>query len=197
MKRPLPRSRKQLAALCVLAALAGDAGAYERPSFGAGQNVAASGTIQVAFTPGDDAVKLIVQALDGAKKQVLVQAYSFTSRPIARALINAQRRGVDVQLIADREQIEKTDHNRIAEIAAGGVATFIDAEHQSAHNKVMVIDNGSADATVITGSYNFTNAAQYKNAENLLIIRGDKALTDAYARNWQRHRPHSVAFRRP
>ena len=197
MSRLLPRSRKQLAALYVLVTLAGGAGAYERPSFGAGQNLAASGTIQVAFTPGDDAVKLIVQALNGAKKQVLVQAYSFTSRPIAQALINARRRGVDVQLIADREQIEKSDRNRIADIAAGGVPTFIDAEHQSAHNKVMVIDNDSADATVITGSYNFTNAAQYKNAENLLIIRGDKALTDAYARNWQRHRPHSVAFHRP
>jgi phosphatidylserine/phosphatidylglycerophosphate/cardiolipin synthase-like enzyme len=197
VSRLLPRSRRQLATLCALAALAGAAGAFERPSFGTGQGVLASGTIQVAFTPGDDAAKLIVQALDGAKKQVLVQAYSFTSKPIAHALIDAQRRGVDVQLIVDREQLERTDHNRIAEIAAGGVHTFIDGEHQSAHNKVMVIDNGSSDATVITGSYNFTSAAQYKNAENLLIIRGNKALSDAYARDWQRHRPHSVVFRRP
>jgi len=197
VSRMLPRSRKQLAALCVLAALAGGAGAYERPSFGAGQNLAASGTIQLAFTPGDDAAKLIMQALDGAKKQVLVQTYSFTSRPIAQALIAAKLRGVDVQLIADREQASKMERNRVAEIADGGVPTFLDGEHQSAHSKVMVIDNGTANATVITGSYNFTNAAQFKNAENLLIIRGNKALTDAYARNWQRHRPHSVAFRRP
>jgi phosphatidylserine/phosphatidylglycerophosphate/cardiolipin synthase-like enzyme len=193
----LPRSRKQLAALCLLAALAGAADAFERPSFGSGQSVAASGTVQVVFTPGDDAAGLIVQALDGAKKQVLVQSYSFTSRPIAQALIAAKLRGVDVQLIADREQASRMERNRVAEIAGGGVPTFLDGEHQSAHNKVMVIDNGTANATVITGSYNFTNAAQFKNAENLLIIRGNKVLTDAYARNWQRHRPHSFSFRQP
>lgn len=194
MSHLLPRSRTQLAALCVLAALAGAASAFEWPSFGADKAVSAGGTIQVVFTPEDDAADLILQALNGAKKQVLVQAYSFTSKPIAQALIAAKLRGVDVQLIADREQASKMERNRVSEIAGGGVPTFLDGEHQSAHNKVMVIDAGTANATVITGSYNFTNAAQFKNAENLLIIRGNKALTDAYARNWQRHRPHSFSF---
>ena len=197
MSRKLPRRRRQVAALCVLAALAGTAGAFEWPSFGADRTVSATGTIQLAFAPEDDAAGMIVQALDGAKKQVLVQAFSFTSKPIAQALIAAKLRGVDVQLIADREQATKMERNRISEIAAGGVPTFLDGEHQSAHNKIMVIDHGTANATVITGSYNFTNAAQSKNAENLLIIRGNKALTDAYARNWQRHRPHSFSFHQP
>jgi phosphatidylserine/phosphatidylglycerophosphate/cardiolipin synthase-like enzyme len=47
---------------------------------------------------------------------------------------------------------------------------------------------------VITGSYNFTHAAQYKNAENLLIVRGNLALAKAYAANWQRHRDHSTSY---
>ena len=197
MSRLLPRSRKQLAALWLLAAVASAAQAFEWPSFGADKAVSASGTIQVVFAPEDDAAGLILQALNGAKKQVLVQAYSFTSKPIAQALIAAKLRGVDVQLIADREQASKMERNRVSEIAAGGVPTFLDGEHQSAHNKVMVIDHGTPNATVITGSYNFTNAAQFKNAENLLIIRGNKALTDVYARNWQRHRPHSFSFHQP
>jgi phosphatidylserine/phosphatidylglycerophosphate/cardiolipin synthase-like enzyme len=53
------------------------------------------------------------------------------------------------------------------------VPVWIDAEHAAAHNKVMVIDNGTADAAVITGSFNFTQAAQHRNAENLLILRGN------------------------
>jgi phosphatidylserine/phosphatidylglycerophosphate/cardiolipin synthase-like enzyme len=62
----------------------------------------ATGTVQVAFTPGDDAGKLIVDAIDSAQHQVLVQAFSFTHRKIAEALIAAKRRGVDVKVIADR-----------------------------------------------------------------------------------------------
>jgi phosphatidylserine/phosphatidylglycerophosphate/cardiolipin synthase-like enzyme len=59
--------------------------------------------------------------------------------------------------------------------------------YQSAHNKVMVIDAGTDDAAVVTGSYNWTYAAQYKNAENVLILRGNAGIVNAYAANWRRH----------
>jgi phosphatidylserine/phosphatidylglycerophosphate/cardiolipin synthase-like enzyme len=101
---------------------------------------------------------------------------------------------VDVKLIADLEQTQKIRHNSIADIAAAGVPVWLDAEHGAAHNKVMVIDADSvniADVTVITGSYNFTNAAQYRNAENVLLIHADRSLAKAYQNNWQRHLPHS------
>ncbi len=70
-----------------------------------------------------------------------------------------------------------------------GVATFIDAEHAIAHNKVMVIDG----RVVITGSFNFTKAAEEKNAENLLVVR-DADLAARYADNWERHLAHSIAY---
>ena len=73
---------------------------------------------------------------------------------------------------------------------------WIDSEHAAAHNKVMVIDNGLPEAAVITGSFNFTQAAQHRNAENLLILRGNPNLTEAYAANWRRHKIHSLPFRR-
>lgn len=154
----------------------------------------ASGTIQLAFSPEDDAGALIVDAIHGAKRQILVQAFSFTHRKIAQALIDAKRRGVDVQLIADGEQIRKMQRGLVPEIAAAGVPTFVDREHDSAHNKIMVIDTGSPQSIVITGSFNFTHAAQYRNAENLLIFRGNAQLTQAYLNNWQRHRAHSQTF---
>ena len=46
---------------------------------------------------------------------------------------------------------------------------------------------------VITGSFNFTKAAQEKNAENLLIIR-DQALAGQYTLNWESHRRHSQPY---
>lgn len=174
--------------LCLLALLhACGASAFE-------QTPAVTGTVEVAFSPGDDAAGLIIQAINQAQKQVLVQAFSFTHREIAHALVAAHRRGVAVQLIADAEQTRKTANNQVAVVAAGGVATYIDDLHDSAHNKVMIIDAETANPILITGSYNFSYAAQRRNAENLLVFRGNQEITSAYLANWQRHRGHALPF---
>ena len=71
-----------------------------------------------------------------------------------------------------------------------GIPTRIDAAHAIAHNKIMVIDG----ETVITGSFNFTRAAEEKNAENLLII-SDKSLAEKYISNWKLHARHSEVYK--
>lgn len=153
--------------------------------------VPANAGVRVVFTPGDDVDGEIIRAIRQARKQVLVQAYSFTHDGIARALIEAHRRGVEVKVIADREQTEKMRRGQVTGIARAGVPVWLDGEHQSAHNKVMVIDSGRPDALIVTGSYNFTRAAQHKNAENVVFIGGNEALVRAYADNWQRHLAHA------
>jgi len=70
-----------------------------------------------------------------------------------------------------------------------GIPTYIDAAHAIAHNKIMIIDR----ETVITGSFNFTKAAEEKNAENLLIIK-NKELAKIYLDNWERHKEHSEKY---
>jgi hypothetical protein len=70
-----------------------------------------------------------------------------------------------------------------------GIPTKIDAQHAIAHNKVMVIDG----QTVITGSFNFTKAAEENNAENLLVIRSPE-LAAKYAANWKVHADHSEPY---
>jgi hypothetical protein len=57
-----------------------------------------SGRTTVCFTPGGHCTDLIVDAITGAKTSTLVQAYSFTSAPIAKALLDAHKRGVPVQV---------------------------------------------------------------------------------------------------
>jgi len=156
----------------------------------------ARGTLQVAFTPGDDVAGLIVDSLRKAKRQVLVQTYSFTHKDIAQALVDARRRGVDVLVIADARQMDSVATSRVVWLAEQGVPVWLDAEHAAAHNKVMIIDNGMPDAAVITGSFNFTHAGQHRNAENLLILRGNLNLAETYAANWRRHKIHSLPLRR-
>ena len=55
------------------------------------------------------------------------------------------------------------------------IPVLIDAKHAIAHNKVMIIDG----KTVITGSFNFTKAAEEQNAESLVIIK-DSSLANKY-----------------
>jgi len=170
--------------------------AHPACGFEASDIVPGTGIIEYAFTPGDDAAGLIVRAIDGARSQILVQAFSFTHAGIAGALIRAERRGVDVQVIADPGQIDLIEHNVIPRLVDAGVAVFADAEHAAAHNKVMVIDAGAKAPVLITGSFNFTHAAQFRNAENLLVFRGNHELTRAFLENWTRHFKHSTPFRR-
>lgn len=171
--------------------IAAAAWAFELPGQPAPATAPATANVRVVFTPDDDAAGQIVDAVGRARKLVLVQAYSFTHDGIARALIDAHRRGVEVKLIADREQTEKMEHGQVPRLARAGLPVWLDGEHQSAHNKVMVIDVGQPSAQVITGSFNFTRAAQHKNAENVVFISGNDALARSYAANWQRHLAHS------
>jgi phosphatidylserine/phosphatidylglycerophosphate/cardiolipin synthase-like enzyme len=144
--------------------------------------------VTVCFTPGGNCTEQIVNALADAKRTILVQAYSFTSALIAKALLDAHKRGVQVQVILDKSQ--RSDKYSSADFLANqGVPVVIDANHAIAHNKIIIIDG----ETVLTGSFNFTKAAQQKNAENLLIIR-DPALAAQYTQNWDAHRQHSQPY---
>lgn len=173
--------KQLLAALCLCwAALAGAA------------PLASTGTVEVLFTPWDDAEGAIVRALDGARQSIHVQAYLLTSRPIAKALLDAQTRGVAVEVLADSEMLSKGDNSQIPKLAAGGIPVWLETRYASAHNKVILIDARAAQGTLITGSYNYTWSAQARNAENLLILQGNQALLKRYLDNWQRQRDEAT-----
>jgi phosphatidylserine/phosphatidylglycerophosphate/cardiolipin synthase-like enzyme len=158
--------------------------------------LASKGTVQAAFSPWDDAEAVIVQAIRAAKSDIRVQAFSFTSRTLASALISARRRGVDVRVIADSEQSGSGESGRLRDLAAAGVTVLIDADYRSAHNKVMIMDAAGPDPAVVTGSYNWTYAARSRNAENVLVLRGNPELSQAYRANWDRHALRAQAFQR-
>ena len=143
--------------------------------------------VEVYFSPNDGATTAIVREIDRARSEILVQAYSFTSAPIAKALLKAHKRGVKVRAILDKSQ-KTQKYSSASFLKNSGIPTYIDEKHAIAHNKIILIDR----AVVITGSFNFTKAAEEKNAENLLIIRS-KELAKPYLENWQRHREHSAA----
>ena len=59
---------------------------------------------QVYFSPHGGCTEAVVAALDHATNSVSVQAYSFTSARIAKAVVDAHRRNVQVSVILDKGQ---------------------------------------------------------------------------------------------
>ena len=98
------------------------------------------------------------------------------------------KRGVKVEANLDKSQ-RSEKYTSATFFANSRIPTFIDARHAIAHNKVMIIDK----ETVITGSFDFTKAAEEKNAENLLIIES-RELAGIYIGNWEKHREHSEVY---
>ena len=141
--------------------------------------------VSVYFSPKGGGQQAIVDAIGQAKESVYVQAYSFTSAPIAKALVEAAKRGVKIEAILDKSQRSER-YTGATFLRNEGIPVYIDDKHAIAHNKVMIVDA----TIVVTGSFNFTKAAEEKNAENLLIIRSRK-MAKIYMDDWEKHKEHS------
>ncbi len=153
--------------------------------------VKATGTIEVAFSPKGGGAAMIIKAIGQAQKTIKVQAYSFTNADIAKSLLEASKRGVQVRVVLDKSQ-ETEKYTSATFLANSGVPVRIDDDFAIAHNKIMILD----EETVITGSFNFTKAAEERNAENVLVIRGNKELAKFYLQNWQWRWDASEAYKR-
>ncbi len=134
--------------------------------------------IAAFFSPRGGCEEAIVSAIDAAKKTVDCAVYTFTSRPIAQALVRAKRRGVKVRVIVDRTQSAGT-YSKKRYLLKKGIPVRTHIGEGLMHNKFAVIDT----AIVVTGSFNWTASANEYNYENLLVIRS-RALAKAFEREF-------------
>ncbi len=139
------------------------------------------------FVPGDDCTAMIVRWIDKAQRQILMQAYSFTSKPIAAALVAAKARGVDVRAVVDKSQ-PRARGNQLAVLADANIPVQIEHMPGIAHNKILIIDQ----TWVETGSFNYTESAQRRNAENAVVFSG--CGVSEYIRNWQSNAERSRPY---
>jgi phosphatidylserine/phosphatidylglycerophosphate/cardiolipin synthase-like enzyme len=141
--------------------------------------------IAVHFSPKGGCTEAAVAEIKRARHEILVQAYSFTSKPITEALVQAKGRGVHIEILLDRSN-EKETYSEIGQLLEEGLTPRIDAQHAIAHNKVMIIDK----RVLITGSFNFTHQAEAENAENMLVIKGHPELAKSYRQSFLTHKEH-------
>ncbi|MDP4708400.1 MAG: phospholipase D family protein [Rickettsiaceae bacterium] len=134
--------------------------------------------LNVCFTPPSGCGSLIAQEISKANETIFVQAYGLTSNAIIHQLKSAKDRGVAVHVLIDGGNL--SDNQSVyQELMNDGIDVSFDKMPGIAHNKVIIIDKKK----VITGSFNFTSAADTKNAENVLLIE-DTSIALQYLKNW-------------
>lgn len=138
-------------------------------------------TIEVGFSPGGTALPLIINTINKADKEVLVAAYSFTSKPVALALVEAQKKGVSVKVVAD-EKANSGKYTAITYLKNHKVPVRIDNRYAIMHNKFIIIDG----KTVQTGSFNYTASADSRNAENSIVLHDIPDVAAVYRREFMR-----------
>lgn len=189
-----PRWRVMAMGCCLVVLATGRAWAFDPGVSGASAVSNATGTVEVAFAPWDDAEGVVLRVIREARKEIFVQAFLFTSRNVSRALVEAWRRGLRVEVLADRDMNSRGDTTQIPALAAAGIPVALEVRYSAAHNKIIIADPNDAACAVVTGSYNFTYSARAKNAENVLVLRGNPPLARAYYNNWLRHRAEAMPY---
>jgi len=134
---------------------------------------------KACFSPNGGCQEAVVTQISKAQKSIDIARYSFTSREIAQALIEAKKRQVKVRVVLDNAQI-KEQFSKSRYLIGKGINVKFRLGPGLMHNKFAVIDNH----ILLTGSFNWTASADKKNAENLLIIT-NKELAQRYAKQFK------------
>ncbi len=151
--------------------------------------------VRVAFSPGDNIAAIIIEEIRAAQSDIRIQAYLFTSKNIADALARALKRGIRIEVIADAGEFQNGNASALPRLAQLGAIIYLNDKYRSSHNKIVIVDADSARATVVTGSYNFTRAAQTQNAENIVVISGNREIAQRFLKNWEFHRARSIPLK--
>ncbi|MDT8992802.1 phospholipase D family protein [Curvibacter sp. APW13] len=165
--------------------------------------VAATGTVEVAFSPDEGAENLVIKVINSAHSSIHMLAYSFTSAPVTQALLDAKHRGVDVKLVADYENNLEVDRNgkfkspkavaALSALATAGVDVRTIKVYPIHHDKVILADQQSVEL----GSFNYSDAAAHRNSENVLVNWNNPALAKVYEGHFERNYARSQVFVNP
>lgn len=136
--------------------------------------------VTCGFSRDKTAMELILGLVRNARESILVAAYSFTSKPIAEELKKAHERGVKVLVMADGKA-NRTKYTAVTFLANHNIPVRLNDTHAIMHHKFMIIDGRH----VQTGSFNYTQAAHKRNAENVLVLRNLPDLARLYAEEWE------------
>ncbi len=136
--------------------------------------------VEVYFSPDDGVLQRLLSLVAAAEESIEFLAFTFTSDPLAEALIARSAEGVRVRGVMERDQVNNSG-GEFGNLVLAGLDLRIDANRNKMHHKVILIDG----EIVVTGSYNFSRNAEEKNDENVLILHSDE-ITQQYLLEFER-----------
>jgi phosphatidylserine/phosphatidylglycerophosphate/cardiolipin synthase-like enzyme len=137
--------------------------------------------IDVYFSPDDHVQTGILDLINNAQKSIYFMAFSFTTDEIGAAIRARAQNGVTVSGVMETDQVKSNVGTEFDPFMQAGLDVLRDGNEGLMHHKVMIIDGN----TVIFGSYNFTNSAEAKNDENLVVVN-NADIAAQFMREFQR-----------
>jgi phosphatidylserine/phosphatidylglycerophosphate/cardiolipin synthase-like enzyme len=122
--------------------------------------------IQVLFSAEDHAINNLIALIHDAQTSIRFLAFSFTDYPLAQAMIDRAKAGVDLKGIYETFGSNSTGSELKTFACAGMMVRRDDNDRVILHDKVIIIDN----TIVVTGSFNYSSNADESNEENLVIV---------------------------
>jgi phosphatidylserine/phosphatidylglycerophosphate/cardiolipin synthase-like enzyme len=139
-----------------------------------------AGGVQVEnyFSPPDEVMDKLVDLVSSAQRSIRFIAFTYTHPDLAEAMIERHNAGVDVAGIFETRGATQ---GAMVPLWCGGVPVKVDDNQYTMHHKVLIID----ESIIVTGSFNFTKAADETNDDNVLIIHSP-ALAQLYLQEYER-----------
>lgn len=151
--------------------------------------------IEVAFSPEDHSLDLVIKVIKSAKKDIRLSAYSFTLPEVVSALIEAKKKSVNVAVIVDHKSNISDDHSGKSKAALNllvnaGIPLRTVASYQILHDKYIVVDSMHVE----TGSFNYSRAAVTRNSENVIVIWNSPQVAAMYLKHWASRYDQGLAY---
>jgi cardiolipin hydrolase len=132
------------------------------------------------FSPEDDLQQKLIDYIKYEQQGIKLAIFSFTDKEIADALIDAHKRGVQIEIVADAGLLADR-FGKIGCLQESGIKIYLYDPNQShreaktlshiMHNKFVLFQKNKQNRPLIwTGSYNFTKSARLSNKENVVVL---------------------------
>jgi phosphatidylserine/phosphatidylglycerophosphate/cardiolipin synthase-like enzyme len=122
--------------------------------------------LDIYFSPDDSVQASLLDLVDQARESLYFMAYSFTADPLGDAIRLRAANGVQVSGVMEAEQVSSNIGTEFDAFVQAGLDVRQDGNPGLMHHKVLIID----EQIVVFGSYNFTNSAETRNDENLIVV---------------------------
>ena len=122
--------------------------------------------IDTYFSPDDGALAAIIPVLESAQESIYFLAYSFTSNQLGEIVRQKAEAEVEIAGVMDDEQVRSNQGTEFDPFRQSELNVRMDGIDGLMHHKVFIVD----EKIVVMGSYNFSQNAEVRNDENILII---------------------------